>query len=216
MAETEQLKEVIPAAAPSEQSEQGVVQLLASLAQPAPTEGFVASTALNSVMDPPAGMEPSSAATEPEVPLVEQPAEEEQQPVEVPEMLFYARLEQAPFPEDGTGVAFLLDKPYCVIGRRTTLEDPVQVSIDSTKVSRRHARIQYNYNKGEFEVAVWGRNGCWVEYPEWFEGGPEPDKKLFTEGTENPKPVPLTHEWVFYLLLTSSVRSLTQLSLPAA
>lgn len=186
-----------PTGTGNEFGDQSIIQLLAArLAPSAGGEGVVASTTANSVADPASVVGPSSAATEPESEAVLPPAEEPVLPLEEQEIMFFARLEQDPFPEDGTGVSFLMDKPYCVIGRRTAIEDPVQVSIDSTKVSRRHARIQYNYGIGAYEILVWGRNGCWIEYPEWYDLAPatDPERKLFAEGTETPTAVPLVHE----------------------
>lgn len=171
--------------------DQTVIELLAArLAQP--SEGNASPTGTGSLAE---GATPNVTGDAEAALLAAELALEPQEP------LFYARLEQCPFPEDGTGASFLLDRPYCVIGRRTAPEDPVHVSIDSTKVSRRHARIQFNHNIGAYELLVWGRNGAFIEYPEWYEGAPEPDRKIFTEGSEMPQPVPLVHEYVLVPLV---------------
>ena len=176
----------------SEPVDESVIQLLAArLAQPG--EGVLGAASANAAVDPEAGAQPAMDGTEKDAEAGLAPLD--QALVEPLELMYYARLEECPFPEDGTGTAILLDKPYCIIGRRTADADPVDVSIDSTKVSRRHARIQFNYFAGGFELMVWGRNGSYVEYPEWYDT-PEPDRKIFTEGSETPRPVALVHEWV--------------------
>ncbi|KAJ3050433.1 transcription factor [Rhizophlyctis rosea] len=69
----------------------------------------------------------------------------------------YAKLE-------GTDFTYFLRKLQVMVGRKISPSDQVDVHLGNVKsISRQHARIQFNFITGKFEMAIYGKNGAWID-----------------------------------------------------
>ncbi|KAJ3032480.1 transcription factor [Rhizophlyctis rosea] len=99
-------------------------------------------------------MDPAMAADalQEHLPLLKTYGAEPQTPVHA-----YAKLE-------GPEFTYFLRKLQVMIGRKVQPTDAVDVHLGNFKsISRQHARIQFNFMTGKFELAIYGKNGAWVD-----------------------------------------------------
>ncbi|KAJ3406698.1 transcription factor [Chytridiales sp. JEL 0842] len=69
----------------------------------------------------------------------------------------YAKLE-------GPDFCYFVRKLQVVLGRKVTPDDGVDIHLGTLKhISRKHARIQFNFRKQDFEFVVLGKNGAFVD-----------------------------------------------------
>jgi pSer/pThr/pTyr-binding forkhead associated (FHA) protein len=64
----------------------------------------------------------------------------------------------------GEDFTYYIQTLSIVIGRKATSEDEIDVDLGKSKlISRQHARIDYNFQKGRFQLKCLGKNGVYVD-----------------------------------------------------
>ena len=64
----------------------------------------------------------------------------------------------------GEDFVFYIQTLSVILGRRSSPSDEVHVDLGRSKViSRKHARIEYNFIARRFEISCFGKNGMFVD-----------------------------------------------------